>query len=110
MVRIHQHEAEITSLGKRALKGEPRATKEFLKQCEIAGMLTPQQLEQTHGVFGYREALIRASLKSCSRPMACRLGSKAEYAAVVAELERDQAHIEELYRKFLEDLRQWMTT
>ena len=36
--------------------------------------------------------------------MACRLGSKAEYAAIVAEFERDEAHIEELYQKFLEDL------
>ena len=41
----------MISLGKRALKGEHRAAKEFLKQCEIAGLLTPQQLEKTHGVF-----------------------------------------------------------
>ncbi len=50
-VRMHPHEAAMISLGKRALKGERRAAKEFLKQCEIAGLLTPQQLEQTHGVF-----------------------------------------------------------
>ena len=41
----------MTSLGKRALTGEHRAAKEFLKQCEIAGMLTPQQLEETESVF-----------------------------------------------------------
>ena len=45
-VRMHPHEATMISLGKRALKGEPRAAKEFLKECAIAGLLSPQQLEQ----------------------------------------------------------------
>ena len=50
-VAVHPYEAELTSLGKRALKGEPRATKLFLKRCEIAGLLDPAPAEQTHGVF-----------------------------------------------------------
>src|SRR5438034_1261119 len=41
-IRMHPHEAMMTSLGKRALSGEPRATKEFLKWCAIAELITPQ--------------------------------------------------------------------
>jgi hypothetical protein len=48
---MHPHEAQLTALGIRAIKGEPRATKLFLKQCEIAGLLDTEPAEQTHGVF-----------------------------------------------------------
>jgi hypothetical protein len=36
---VHPHEAQLMSLGKRALKGEARAIKLFLKHCEAAGLL-----------------------------------------------------------------------
>ena len=94
----------MTSLGKRALNGEHRAAKEFLKQCEIAGMLTTQQLEKTESVFavprGVDPGVAKVMLKTYGLPP----WEKADYAAVVAELERDQAHIEKLYQKFSEDL------
>src|SRR3954466_8287189 len=45
-IAVHPYEAELTSLGKRALRGEPRATKLFLKQCEAAGLLDPAPAEQ----------------------------------------------------------------
>jgi len=47
---MHPHEASLISLGNRALKGEPRATRLFLKECEIAGLLEPAAVGQTHGV------------------------------------------------------------
>lgn len=103
-VRMHPHEAAMNSLGKRALNGEHRAAKEFLKQCEIAGMLSPQQLEKTGSVFevprGVEPGVVRVMLETYGLPP----WEKAEYAAVVAEFERDEAHIEKLYQKFLEDL------
>jgi hypothetical protein len=39
VISMHPFEAELTSLGKRALNGEPRATKLFLEYCDIAGLL-----------------------------------------------------------------------
>jgi len=104
LVRIHPHEAAMTSLGKRALTGEHRAAKEFLKQCEIAGMLTPQQLEKPGSVFAVPHGVDPGVAKVMLETYGLPPWDKAEYAAVVAELERDEAHIEKLYQKFLEDL------
>ncbi len=50
-IKMHPHEAMMISLGKEALNGKPRATKQFLKYCEIAGLLQATELERTHGVF-----------------------------------------------------------
>ena len=103
-VSMHPHEATMISLGKRALKGEPRAAKQFLKQCAIAGLLTPQQLEQTHGVFaaprGVNPRVAKVMIETYGLPP----WEPDEYAAIEAEFKRDQARIEELHEKFLEDL------
>ena len=103
-VKMHPHEAAMISLGKRALNGERRAAKEFLKQCDIAGLLTPQQLEQDGGVFevprGVDFSVAKVMLETYGLPP----WEPDEYAAVDAEFERDQAHVEELYQKFLKDL------
>jgi hypothetical protein len=103
-VSMHPHEAAMISLGKRALKGERRAAKEFLKQCEIAGLLTPKQVKQTHGVFveprGVDSSVVRVMIETYGLPP----WDPDEYAAIVAESERDKARVEELYEKFLVDL------
>jgi hypothetical protein len=103
-VSMHPHEAAMISLGRRALKGERRAAKEFLKQCETAGLLTPQQLAQTHGVFealrGVDPRVAKVMIETYGLPP----WEPDEYAAIVAEFERDQARIEELHEIFLEDL------
>lgn len=102
-VAMHPFEAELTSLGKRALKGEPRATKLFLKYCEAAGLLDPPPAEQTHGVFvipkGANHGIIKVLLETYGLPP----WDPEIYAALEAEYERDQAHIEELYTQFLKD-------
>jgi hypothetical protein len=103
-VRMHQHEAAMISLGKRALKGEHGAAKEFIKQCDIAGMLTPQQLEQTARVFAVPRGVDPSVAKVMLETYGLPPWERDEYAAILPELERDEAHIEELYRKFLEDL------
>ena len=104
-VAVHPYEAELTSLGKRALKGEPRATKLFLKRCENAGLLDPAPAEQTHGVFvipkGANWAITRVLLETYGLPP----WDPNAYAALEAEYERDQALIEELYKQFMEDLK-----
>ncbi len=103
-VAMHPFEAELTSLGKRALKGEPRATKLFLKHCEAAGLLDPARVEQTHGVFvipeGANGAIMNVMLQTYGLPP----WDPDIYASVEAEYARDQARIEELYRQFIEDL------
>ena len=103
-VTMHPYEAELTSLGKRALKGEPRATKLFLKHCENAGLLDPPPAEQTHGVFvipkGANRAIVRVLLENHGLPP----WDPDIYAALEAEYERDQARIEELYQQFMKDL------
>jgi hypothetical protein len=94
LTNMHPHEAAMLSLGKRALKGERSAAKESLKQCELAGLLTAKQLEQTHGVFAVPRGVDR------------RLPpwDPDEYAAIKKEFERDQARIDELYENFLREL------
>ena len=103
-IAMHPHEAELTSLGKRALKGEPRATKLFLKHCEIAGLLEPQPAEQTHGVFVIPKGVCRGILSVLMKNYGFPPWDPAIYAALEAEYQRDQAHIEELYDRFMKDL------
>jgi hypothetical protein len=104
MITMHPFEAEVTSLGNRALKGEPRAAKLFLKHCEAAGLLDPPSSEQTHGVFlvpnGVNPGIVRVLLETCGLPP----WDPDVYAALDAEYERDQAHIEELHIQFKKDL------
>jgi hypothetical protein len=103
-ITMHPFEAEVTSLGNRALKGEPRATKLFLKHCEAAGLLDPPSSEQTHGVFaipkGVNAGIVRVLLETYGLPP----WNCDEYAALEAEYERDQARIEELYDHFMKDV------
>ena len=101
---MHPHEASLISLGNRALKGEPRATRLFLKECEIAGLLEPAAVGQTHGVFviprGVNRGIVKVLLDTYGLPP----WDADIYAALEAEYERDQARIAELYDQFLKDL------
>jgi len=103
-ISMHPHEAAMTSLGKRALNGEPRATKLFLKQCEIAGLLDAQQQEQTHGVVAPPRGAHPRIVKVLTDTYVLPPWDPDEYAATEAEFKRDQAHVEAIYVKFLEDL------
>jgi hypothetical protein len=101
-VSLHPHEALLTSLGKRALKGEARAAKLFLKHCGAAGLLEPAPVEQT-SVFeipkGCNPGIVRVLLETQGLPP----WDPDVYAALEAEYQRDADHIEELYRRFLEE-------
>jgi hypothetical protein len=103
-ITMHPFEAEVTSLGNRALKGEPRAAKLFLKHCEAAGLLDPPSSEQTHGVFlvpkDVNPGIVRVLLETYGMPP----WNRDDYAALEAEYERDQARIEELYIQHMKDL------
>jgi uncharacterized protein DUF5681 len=102
-VSIHPFEAELTSLGKRALKGEPRAARLFLKYCEAAGLLDPPLAVQTHGVFtiprGADSRIMKVLLETYGLPP----WDPEIYAGLVAEYESEQAHIEELYLQFMKE-------
>jgi len=102
-IAVHPYEAELTSLGKRALKGEPRATKLFLKHCAAAGLLDSVTAEQTHGVFvipkGANRAIVKVLLETYGLPP----WDPDAYAALEAEYQRDQAHIEELFKQFMKE-------
>lgn len=104
-IAVNAHEAELTSLAKRALKGEPRATKLFLKHCEAAGLLDAEPGEQTHGVFviprGVNRAIVKVLLEAYGLPP----WDAAAYATLEAEYDEDQARIEGLYKEFMEDLK-----
>ena len=102
-VSMHPHEALLTSLAKRTLKGESRAAKKFLRHCEIAGLLEPAPAEQTSGVFevpkGCNPGIVKVLLETEGLPP----WDPNVYAALEAEYRRDAEHIEELYRRFLKE-------
>jgi hypothetical protein len=102
-IKMHPHEAAMISLGKRALKGERRAAKEFLKHCETAGLLTPQQVEQTCGVFFAPQGVDLRIAKVMFESYGFPPRDPDEYAAIETELKTDLARIEELERQFLEE-------
>ena len=101
-VSLHPHEALLTSLANRALKGEARAAKLFLKHCEAAGLLEPPPVEQT-SVFviprGCNPGIVKVLLETQGLPP----WDPDVYAALEAEYRRDAEHIEELYRRFLKE-------
>jgi hypothetical protein len=103
-ITMHPFEAEVTSLGNRAVKGEPRAAKLFLKHCDAAGLLNPPPTEQTHGVFevpkDVNPGIVRVLLENFGLPP----WDSAVYDGLNAEYESDQARIEELYVRFMKDL------
>lgn len=101
---MHPHEASLISLWNRALKGESRATKLFLKECEVAGLLEPAPVGQTHGVFVIPRGANRGIMKVLLETYGLPPWDPDIYASLEAEYERDQARIEELYNQFLEDL------
>ena len=103
-ITMHPFEAEVTSLGNRALKGEARATKLFLQHCEVAGLLDPPSSEQTHGVFVIPKGVYPGIVKVLLRTYGLPPWNPDDYAALKAEYERDQARIEELYIQFVKDL------
>jgi hypothetical protein len=103
-IAMHPFEAELTSLGKRALNGEPRATKLFLKHCETAGLLEAAPAEQTHGVFVMPRGVNRGILTVLIETYGLPPWDPDVYAALEVEYERDQARIEELYSQFMRDL------
>jgi hypothetical protein len=102
-ITVHPHEAQLTSLAKRALKGEPRATKLFLKHCAAADLLDPVTAEQTHGVFvipkGANRAIVKVLLETYGLPP----WDPDAYDTLEAEYQRDQAHIEELFKQFMKE-------
>jgi hypothetical protein len=102
-VSMHPHEALLTSLGKRALKGEARAAKLFLKHCEAAGLLEPAPVEQTDGVFeipkGANPGIVRVLLETEGLPP----WDPVVYAALEAEYRQDAENIETIYRRFLKE-------
>ena len=103
-IRMHPHEAAMISLGKKALKGEPRATKQFLKYCEIAGLLDPTFVEQIDGVFrippGVNPSVAKVMISTHGLPP----WDRDEYATVNSDYKRDRAHVDELDAKFRKDL------
>ncbi len=103
-IAMHPYEAELMSLGKRALNGEPRATKLFLKHCETAGLLNAPPAEQTHGVFVMPKGVNRGILTVLIETYGLPPWDPDVYATLEVEYERDQARIEELYNQFMKDL------
>jgi hypothetical protein len=103
-ISMHPLEAEVTSLGIRALNGEARAAKSFLKHCDFVGLLDSLPTEQTHGVFlvtkDMNSGIVGVLLQHYGMPP----WDRDVYAALEAEYRRDQENIEGLYVQFMKDL------
>lgn len=96
--KIHPHEAKMIALGKRAMKGEIRAIKALLKECEKAGLLEKPATIFRGGVIEIpREAWhIGSALVAISGPPPWDADL---FAKLNAEYEKDQAEIDELERE-----------
>ena len=99
-ISVHPHEAQLMSLGKRALKGEARAIRLFLKHCESAGLIAAPA--EHCFVFevppSVNPAVARVLLKSVGLPP----WDAVAFAELEAEYRRDSVRIQELYRCFME--------
>ena len=100
-VAMHPFEAEITSLGNRALKGEPRAAKLFLQHCDAAGLFNPPPGEQTHGVFVIPKELNYTIASFLLKTQGLPPWDPDLYAALLAEPKRDS---KEVYIEFMKGL------
>jgi hypothetical protein len=49
--KVHPHELQMLSLGRKALEGSSGALREFLKECEDAGLLEPELIERISNVL-----------------------------------------------------------
>ena len=98
---VHPHEAQMMSLGKKALKGEARAIKLFLKHCESAGLITAAAEHRSVVEIpdSVNPAVARVLLETVGLPP----WDAVAYAELEAEYRRDAAHIEELYRRFMKE-------
>jgi hypothetical protein len=96
--KLHPHEAKMIALGKRAIKGEIRAIKALLKECEKAGLLEKPATIFRGGVIEIpREAWhIGSALVAISGPPPWDADL---FAKLDAEYEKDQADIDELERE-----------
>lgn len=100
-ISVHPHEAQLMSLGKRALKGEARAIKLFLKHCESAGLIHAVA-EQT-SVFELPKDVNPAVARVLIETQGLPPWDAVAYAALEAEYRRDAAHIEELYQRYIRE-------
>ncbi|MGN6285410.1 MAG: hypothetical protein ACTHM2_09700 [Afipia sp.] len=96
--KVHPHEAKMIALGKRAMKGEVRAIKAFLKDCEKAGLL---EKPAAKFLCGFIE--IAREVWHLGKVLVERAGPPPWdadlFAKLNAEYEKDQAIIDELERE-----------
>lgn len=94
--KVHPHEAALHGLFKRAAMGELRPIKEFLHQCQQAGLLDPEPCAAAEVVLrapaGVPLDLMALLLREVGNPP----WDPEIYAAYKAEYEHELAHIERL--------------
>ena len=66
-------------------------------------MLSPQQLEKMHGVFDAPRGVDLRVAKVMFETYGFPPWERDEQAAIEAEIKHDEARIEKIYQKFLED-------
>lgn len=96
--KVHPHEAKMIALGKRAMKGEIRAIKALLKECERAGLLEKPAAKFLRGFIE-----IAREVWHLGKVLVERAGPPPWdadlFANLNAEYEKDQAIIDELERE-----------
>lgn len=98
LIKIHPHQAELMALGKKALQGNMRAIKIFLKACEKAGLFDPPRHNKSSVVAIPKELDfdIGVHLVRLAGPPPWPVDL---YDRVKAEYEHDCAYIERLHRE-----------
>lgn len=99
--RVHPHEIQMTTLGQRALNGEIRAMKKFLKECDKARLLDQLPGPQTSGVvnipLGMPEPVFDYLWEAFGEPPPWDEDICAE---AIADFKQDKATIKRLVEEF----------
>jgi hypothetical protein len=94
--KVHPHEAMMLGVGKRAVGGEIRAMKQFLKECKQAGLLDPSAGSPCNNVLFAPEdiplPLFALLVKTAGPPP----WDDDLYARLKADYDRERADIQEL--------------
>jgi hypothetical protein len=96
---MHPHEAIMLGLRNRAVRGEIRAMKSFLKECKQAGLLDAPPARQCNGVLVVPNGVPMEVACLLVKMVGAPPWDDGLYDRVKADYDRECAHIQNLLEK-----------